>query len=546
MVQIPGQANVSQVGASATRAPGVRADADAFGAAGGQGLQQIGEALTVAADQIQTRDDTVERARAVSTYNDDLIAELTRLQTEGDFSQNATAEEFNEFARTRASELLGAHSGRANSRTVLETRLEGVRSTYAMKAASLRLKGQETLILDTLGKSMNSLTASAYQAPGDLPSLYGSLDALVDDMAPALSPEAEMEHRTIGRAQIAVSALESFFDRGQFDMAQQLMNETPGLMEVLSPEKQRELQGRVVQFQQEQDKARQQGIAKVNELRAVLGREPTPVERAQFAGVAPAKAERTLRDKIDEAETALGRPLTQGERQRLIGLEPSDKPQAQSKAGKLVEDRQRFVDEYGDDSPQVRAFDELANSKEPPKLTDIGGQRKEFTKLSGVFVDVRDAFNRITTSASEPSAAGDLSLLINYMKMLDPGSVVRESEFQTVAETGSFGERVTAALNRYLSGERLTPEIRADFVERSEMLMQQQVSTQARLEQQFLELAQRSGFDPKDVVIDFLGPFRPGGEQPAGDAAGGAAEEEKPKPKFQVDLDGNIIGGGEQ
>src|SRR3546814_18719797 len=103
-----------------------------------------------------------------------------------------------------------------------------------------------------------------------------------------------------------------------------------------------------------------------------------------------------------------------------------------------------FVSEYGADSPQVKAFDEAANSEGAPKLTDVAGQRKEFTKLSGVFVETRDAFSRVTASAQEPTAAGALSLLINYMKILDPGSVVRGQAFKTVAETGNRQSAVDA------------------------------------------------------------------------------------------------------
>src|SRR3546814_1869286 len=64
------------------------------------------------------------------------------------------------------------------------------------------------------------------------------------------SSDLELDFRTTGRAQIAASALESFLDRGQFEMAHEVMTQTPGIMEVLSPEKQRELQGRVTAFQQ--------------------------------------------------------------------------------------------------------------------------------------------------------------------------------------------------------------------------------------------------------------------------------------------------------
>ena len=65
----------------------------------------------------------------------------------------------------------------------------------------------------------------------------------------------------------------------------------------------------------------------------------------------------------------------------------------------------------------------------------------KFEANSSDFFKVRDAFNRVVTSAEDPSAAGDLALIFNFMKTLDPGSVVRESEFSTAAQAGSFLDR---------------------------------------------------------------------------------------------------------
>ena len=178
-------------------------------------------------------------------------------------------------------------------------------------------------------------------------------------------------------------------------------------------------------------------------------------------------------------------------------------------------------------------------------MSDVAGQRKEFTKLSLVFVNVRDSFNRVVASAQDPSAAGDLAMIFNYMKILDPGSVVRESEFAQAAATGGFGERVKAAAERLIAGKRLSDVMRADFSERAELLMQVQARTQIRLEAQFRALAVRSGLDPAQVVIDFIGPFRAAvGGQPLPEGGDGSATSSTtPKPRIKFDLQGNIIGG---
>ena len=71
-----------------------------------------------------------------------------------------------------------------------------------------------------------------------------------------------------------------------------------------------------------------------------------------------------------------------------------------------------------------KAFDAKKSEDEALKANAKGnpdGLRKEFTKNTGDFAKVNDAYGRITASASNPTAAGDLSLIFNFMKVLDPG-----------------------------------------------------------------------------------------------------------------------------
>ena len=156
----------------------------------------------------------------------------------------------------------------------------------------------------------------------------------------------------------------------------------------------------------------------------------------------------------------------------------------------------------------------LTIPREQPKTSDVTSMRKEFEGLSRNFVEIRDAYGRIKATAQDPSPAGDLSLMFNYMKMLDPGSVVRESEFAQIAATGAYGERMKALAERYLSGLRLTDVQRADFLFQAENIYRKALQSHQNLEEHYRELAGRAGIDSRNVVTPF---YRE--EQPAeGDA----------------------------
>ena len=81
------------------------------------------------------------------------------------------------------------------------------------------------------------------------------------------------------------------------------------------------------------------------------------------------------------------------------------------------------------------------------------------------FQEILPYFETIRGATAEPSAAGDLGLIFAYMKMLDPGSVVREGEFAVAANSGGIPDRVIAQIQNAQSGQRLSPAVRKDFAE---------------------------------------------------------------------------------
>lgn len=111
------------------------------------------------------------------------------------------------------------------------------------------------------------------------------------------------------------------------------------------------------------------------------------------------------------------------------------------------------------------------------------------------------AYSKIKKSAEQKSAAGDMGLLYAFMKMQDPGSTVRESEFSAGQNSGSLDQKLQGVYKRLATGERLTPEQRNDFIKNSSNMYNAQIEQQERLNSQYTGLSKRQGANPKDVVI---------------------------------------------
>lgn len=151
-----------------------------------------------------------------------------------------------------------------------------------------------------------------------------------------------------------------------------------------------------------------------------------------------------------------------------------------------------------------RANDEAARGKNK-FAQDL---RKEFNALKQVqeYQTVVRQFN--TALNTEPTPSGDQALITAYAKMLDPGSVVRETEFDVTAQADSAIGRTVARLGRELGIDgqgRLSEEARRKVRQEMLNLTRNYNASYNQARQQFGQIAQQSGFQPDLVIGPHLG-----------------------------------------
>ena len=141
-----------------------------------------------------------------------------------------------------------------------------------------------------------------------------------------------------------------------------------------------------------------------------------------------------------------------------------------------------------------------------PDQKDAFGYEKDlFSQYSGsdpvkVYEEVKNGYERVRQSSALQTGAGDMGLIYGYMKMLDPGSVVRETEFAMAAQAGSYGEQIQGLVQRILSGERLPESVRAQFVEAAEGLYGETAANLEGINQQFETRANTYGVNPSTFI----------------------------------------------
>ena len=99
----------------------------------------------------------------------------------------------------------------------------------------------------------------------------------------------------------------------------------------------------------------------------------------------------------------------------------------------------------------------------------------------------------------------DLAIMFNYMKMLDPDSVVREGEQVLLKDTKGIPEKVLTMFKKAQSGEFLDVNQRKQILAVTTKLMSQRVMTYQNTYNKYSKIAKNNGFDVERAVpkLDF-------------------------------------------
>ena len=126
--------------------------------------------------------------------------------------------------------------------------------------------------------------------------------------------------------------------------------------------------------------------------------------------------------------------------------------------------------------------------------------RKEVTAILKPYSEVGDMWAKVKQAGTNPTAANDLALIFGYMKILDPGSVVREGEFANAQNSAGVPDRVRAMYNSVLRGERLSEVQRQDFLKSAYGAVQSQAPRVQAVVDYYTEVANAIGVKPSAVI----------------------------------------------
>ena len=116
------------------------------------------------------------------------------------------------------------------------------------------------------------------------------------------------------------------------------------------------------------------------------------------------------------------------------------------------------------------------------------------------FQEIESAYGQINKGLDAKSPAGDLAAATKFMKLLDPTSVVRESELaMAMAATGAL-DRLYNYAKMLTTGEKLTPSQRDDFRTLSNQFYSTAYTQYTTKRDEYSDIAKRYQLPVEDVV----------------------------------------------
>jgi len=161
-----------------------------------------------------------------------------------------------------------------------------------------------------------------------------------------------------------------------------------------------------------------------------------------------------------------------------LGLTTAQTNQALATTKKLGQETAKIVLE-------VAALDASGGVDPDKKFQQEEKLRKEYQGRTKVYSELGSTYSNIESSAKAKTGPGDVALIIGFMKMLDPGSVVRETEFATARDTAGLYTALENALKKAQNGQFLQSDQRKNFVD---------------LAKQYLDAAQAKAIDDKKAL----------------------------------------------
>jgi hypothetical protein len=203
----------------------------------------------------------------------------------------------------------------------------------------------------------------------------------------------------------------------------------------------------------------------------------------------------------------------QPQRQPQVFIDPSMSSEDQALANQdlwntyennVSDQAKQYEQKYGIPSSAERKQEEVdiqnkgkSFEREETLASKYQNQSKAFRELSEAYQKTKNLFDK-----AQGSAPATLAAATAYMKLLDPGSVVRESELGMALNATGKLDKAENFMNRINKGEVLTESQVKQFKDATEEVYKAATKQQRIIDKNYSDNALRNKLNPKNIIQD--------------------------------------------
>lgn len=269
--------------------------------------------------------------------------------------------------------------------------------------------------------------------------------------------------------------------------------------------------------------------------------------RQQVAQAGPPQQNAPALQRLQEAAKSHPNPVVRREAQQLLlqqqakQLEPDKwemKQTGQDKFGNPV---------YSHVNSRGQLIPAAGTGSSGPEFKDVQSVRKEIQDLPSYKNIAQSApvYKSMVEAAGRDNRAADVNLIYGMAKLMDPGSVVRESEMTVAQAIATLPQQLRATIESQLTGTgRLSPEVRAALMQEAHSRVNAYQGMFDQDATMYRVIAQTRQMDEREIIPKF-GPFEQ--YKPTQTEAPATAMTAVPQgpPKAGTVLDGYRFKGGD-
>ena len=447
----------------------------------GEGLTKISGQLEAAAVRIQAREDIISSAVSNDEFEQETLKDYNATIEAGGILKpelNAIGN-FNAGVEQRIMQKVNNFGGSANAKAQLEATLRGRAGQYANQMIKYQNTEQRKYITSIAQKEIAPLAAEVAKNPAMFRKNFDAVDAIINKYSDALDPETERSERGAGRSLVMEYAVSGLLNAGKYEEASSMLMENPILMKYLDQSKKDQFTRQIANFVQVQEKSRLEVEARIATL-DMLKAAGYPVDSkkaADFVADAPVSPNATLGDKIESARKSL--KISEDDFAKMGYREKA------SLGGLKIPAPVTF--DYNKDY-----FD---NGKLSPK-----GATNSTKKYVTAALSYHEKIGAIESSYKEwqtgtnPLAA--LGVLQGYLKLIDDGAVVRDSDIKLAESATSLAERFSRGIDSLTDGKPVSDALVEQAIKASRAYMTTGMETS---KMQIDSILKSSGYSLKDI-----------------------------------------------